>query len=178
MKLFTTDTLKTLADMLKWPCQDGQYQLAGWIEMYRYATWLGYDVSEHIDEYEAQCKAIKHEFWEFPHCTLAEHRATLHLLDSMPGTFGHRDRFEATYALVYAKLAAPIDALQDKAIVIDDDKLGIVIGNKVQILRSKVPCGVKPSETMYLPTNPAEYRLATAEDFDQYRIHLHPDWIA
>jgi hypothetical protein len=101
MKLFTDATIARLATRLNWKCHEGQYQLAALIEIYRYAGWMGFDTAGHIAAYEAQCKAIKHEFWEFPHQPLEEHRAMLDRLDeALKPADSYRTEFEGRYSAI------------------------------------------------------------------------------
>lgn len=171
MKLVTTDAIATVATILGWEHQDGAYQLAAWIEIWRYLTWLGFDTSEHIVAYEAQCKAVKPDGWEFPYHSIDDHRAIMDRLDAtLAPVDSYRVAFEALYARVYKALVAPVDALQGKAIVIDGDKLGMVMGDTVQILHAKPACGINPPAWVCMPDS-ADYRLATRSDFDTYRVH-------
>lgn len=68
--------------------------------------------------------------------------------------------------------------LDRKAIVTDENTLGVVINGKIQILRASVLKGSPHPELGFIDfCNINTYRLATEKDFADYRISFHSDYI-
>ncbi len=69
--------------------------------------------------------------------------------------------------------------LNNKAIVIDEHTLGVVMGGYVQILRASILRGSPYPGQGYicLPQDDSSYRKATEKDFEDYWICFHPDYI-
>lgn len=69
-------------------------------------------------------------------------------------------------------------AIQNKAIVINDHTLGVVMGDMVQILRASVLKGSPyPDKGAINMPDESEYRLATESDFSDFKISFHQDYI-
>jgi len=70
--------------------------------------------------------------------------------------------------------------LQGKAVVLDGHTLGVVLGDLLQILRASVKLGspFSPSPLTGCVPLTGDYRLATPEDFETFRVMPHPDYFA